>query len=444
MKTTMNTRMSNCLKLIFTVLACGLFSEAKAQNLLPLDSAIAIALRNNYDIRLVKTDLAMAKNNVSIGGSGMLPAISGNFSNGGGRQNTVQTQSTGTERRINGARNTNLSYGINLDWVVFDGFKMFANYDRFKALEQQSTLAFKSQVLTTIANVIASYYNLAKQQQLIKAADTAIKVSKMRVNIAQNKLQLGKGSKLDLLAAQVDYNTDTSAYLTQKNLRQNYIAELNRLLAREITTATVVNEQSKIDSQLDYNTLLAQTNNQNPDLQNALINKKIAELNLKQIRADRYPRIALNSSYEINKNTAPTGFNTQFQSRGITYGVTASLNIFNGFMQNQNERNAKLAIASSQISFDKAKQELIAQLATTYQNYQTFLLLMKVEADNLDIANQNLDITIEKYRLGNIAPLALREAQRNAIDAKNRYVEVAYQTKIAEVALKQLSGTLNM
>lgn len=440
----MNTRMSNCLKLIFTVLACGLFSEAKAQNLLPLDSAIAIALRNNYDIRLVKTDLAMAKNNVSIGGSGMLPAISGNFSNGGGRQNTVQTQSTGTERRINGARNTNLSYGINLDWVVFDGFKMFANYDRFKALEQQSTLAFKSQVLTTIANVIASYYNLAKQQQLIKAADTAIKVSKMRVNIAQNKLQLGKGSKLDLLAAQVDYNTDTSAYLTQKNLRQNYIAELNRLLAREITTATVVNEQSKIDSQLDYNTLLAQTNNQNPDLQNALINKKIAELNLKQIRADRYPRIALNSSYEINKNTAPTGFNTQFQSRGITYGVTASLNIFNGFMQNQNERNAKLAIASSQISFDKAKQELIAQLATTYQNYQTFLLLMKVEADNLDIANQNLDITIEKYRLGNIAPLALREAQRNAIDAKNRYVEVAYQTKIAEVALKQLSGTLNM
>jgi outer membrane protein TolC len=67
-----------------------------------------------------------------------------------------------------------------------------------------------------------------------------------------------------------------------------------------------------------------------------------------------------------------------------------------------------------------------------------------LERGNIEIATQNLEITLEKYRLGNIAPLELREAQRNFIDANNRYLEIKYQGKLAEIYLKQISGTLNI
>lgn len=414
------------------------------QELLNLQDAINIALNNNYDIKLVKNDVEISKNNVNLGNAGILPAAVGSFSTGGSRQNTIQTQSTGTQRITDGVKNSNMSYGVGLDWTIFDGFKMFANLDRLKALEQQGQISLKSRILTTISDVINAYYTITKQQQLVAASDNAMDISNLRMTIANNKLEIGKGSKLDVLAAKVDYNSDTSSYLQQKNLLGIYIVNLNQLLARDPNVKFIVQNQIDIDKNLIYSSLVEQSASLNPDLQNAFINKKIADLNLKQIKADRYPKVSLNSGYEFNRSTSPTGFNTSFKANGLTYGLTASLNIFNGFLQRQNERNAKIGISSSELSLNKVKQEVISQLATTYQNYSTYLELVKLERKNIEIAKQNLDITLEKYRLGSITPIILREAQKNAIDANSRYVEMQFQAKLAEIALKELSGTLNI
>ena len=432
------------LSLTITVSCFLSISMAFGQEKLTLQEAISLALKNNYDIKLVKNDVAIAKNNANLGNAGMLPLVSADFSTGGSRQNTVQTQASGTERRIDGARNSNMAYGVGLNWTVFDGFSMFANYDRLKALQLQGEKNATAQIFNTITDVLNAYYNVAKQQQLVIAADSTIDISAFRLRIADNKLKLGRGSKLDVLAAQVDYNADTSAYLQQRNLLNSYMVTLNQLLARDVNTKFTVENYFEIDGGLNYTTLASQLEQLNPNLQSAVLNKKIAELNLKQVQGNRYPQISINSGYDFNKSESPTGFNTQFRARGFSYGLTASINIFNGFLQRQNERNAKINISSAELQVGQTKQNLSAQLTTAYQNYTTFLELAKLEQGNVNIANQNLDITLEKYRLGNITPLELREAQKNAIDANNRYLEIKYQGKLAEIYLKQLSGTLNL
>ncbi len=415
-----------------------------AQEQLTLQEAIAVALKNNYDIKLVSNDLAIAKNNVNPGNAGLLPSVAGTFSTGGSRQNTVQTQASGTERVTDGARSTNMAYGVGLDWTIFDGFKMFATYDKLKTLEKLGEVNAKGVVLTTVSQVVNAYYDLVKQQQLVIAADSAIDVSTLRVKIADNKLQLGKGSKLDLIAAQVDYNTDTSNYLQQRNLQITYMVRLNQLMVRPLDIRFTVTNDINLDQNMSYSTLAGQVEQLNPSLQAAFIDKKIAELTLKEVKANRYPLIGFNSGYEFNRSTSPTGFNTQFRANGLTYGLTASIPIFNGFLQRQNERNAKIAINSTELTFDKTKQELLTQLSTAYQNYSTYLELVKLERKNVDLAKQNLSITLDKYRLGSIPPLELREAQRNAIDANSRYVDTQYQAKLAEITLKEISGTLNI
>lgn len=415
-----------------------------AQEKLTLQEAIRIALQNNYDIKLIKNETQIAKNNANLGNAGMLPIVTGDFSTGGSRQNTLQTQASGTERRINGARNSNMGYGVGLDWTVFDGFSMFANYDRLKALEQQGEKNATQQILTTITDVLSAYYNVAKQQQLVVAADSTIDISAFRLRIADSKLKIGRGSKLDVLAAQVDYNTDTSSYLQQKNLLDNYMVTLNELLARDVNIKFTVDNAFDIEENLNYTTLAAQLEQLNPALQSAILNKKIAELSLKQVQGNRYPQISVNSGYDFNRSQTPTGFNTQFRARGFSYGLTATVNIFNGFLQRQNERNAKININTAELQLNQTKQNLNAQLTSAYQDYSTFLELAKLERGNIEIATQNLEITLEKYRLGNITPLELREAQRNFIDANNRYLEIKYQGKLAEIYLKQISGTLNI
>lgn len=439
-KTKMNIRLY-----IYPILLLWLLGHSTvfAQQKLNLQEAIAIALQNNYDIKLIRNEAEIAKNNNNIGNAGILPIATATFNTGGSRQNTIQTQASGTERRINGARNSNMGYGVGLDWTVFDGFTMFANYERLKALEKQSEKTVTLQILTTITDVLAAYYNVSKQQQLVIAADSTIDISALRLKIADNKLKIGRGSKLDVLAAQVDYNADTSNYLQQKNLLNNYQVTLNQLLARDVNIKFTVDDNFDIESNLNYTELAAQLEQLNPELQSAILNKKIAELALKQVQGGRYPQISINSGYDFNKSESPTGFNTQFRARGFSYGLTASFNIFNGFLQRQNERNAKVGINSASVQLDKTKQTLSAQLTSAYQDYTTFIELAKLEQRNINIANQNLDITLEKYRLGNITPLELREAQKNAIDANTRYLEIKYQAKLSEIYLKQISGTLN-
>ncbi|RZL38823.1 MAG: TolC family protein [Pedobacter sp.] len=415
-----------------------------AQEKLSLREAITIALQNNYDIKISKNEIAIAKNNANIGNAGMLPSVDGTYTNGGSIQNTRQTPVTGEDRVIRGARSTNNSYGADLNWTIFDGFTMFANYDRLKELQKQGEINARLTILTTVSDVIAAYYDIVRQQQLLVAADSAIDVSVWRTNIAKTKLQLGRGSKLDVLTAKVDYNTDTSNYIQVKNFLQIAKVRLNQLMVRDIGTGFTVTDSIDVDRGILFSKQAEIAELQNPNVQNAFINQKIASLNLKSIKGARYPAIILNSGYSRAKSTSPTGFNQRFAANGFTYGVTASMNLFNGFLQRQQERNAKIDIENSTLNLNKTKLDVNSQLLTAYQNYATYLDLIKLEQRNVDIAKENLDITMAKYRLGSIAPLELREAQRNAIDAQNRFIEMQFQAKIAETTLKEISGNIDL
>ncbi len=431
--------------LLVSCLAISCFTiSGYSQERLSLREAVSIALENNYDIKLVNNDLEIARNNVNPGNAGMLPRVEGTFSEGAGRQNITRTQSNGNEQSLSGVRNTNMSYGVGLGWTIFDGLQMFTNYERLKELEKQGEVNSRAAILSTISAVVSSYYTVLKEQKLVSARDSAIDVSTLRLQIADNKLSLGRGSKLDVLTAQVDYNTDTAAYLQELNLLKDARTELNRILARDLNIAFEVDEDIQINAALDYTALTSQTEQLNPALQNAFINKKIAELNLKQIKGQRYPVIGVNGGYDVQRNTSPTGFNIATRANGFTYGVTASINIFNGFLQRQNERNAKVQINSSELSLEQTRQNIGAQLLNAYQDYRTNLDILKVQSNNVDVAKQSLDITLEKYRLGSIAPLELREAQRNYIDAVARHLEAEHQAKLTEVALQEISGTLSI
>lgn len=430
-------------QLLLSLTFIGL-QQAYAQDTLRLREAITIALQNNYDIRLVRNQVEIARNNNHIGNAGMLPNIAGNYSKGGSRQNTVQTPATGPERKTDGARSTNTSYGVGLGWTIFDGLQMFANYDRLKALQQQGEVNAKATILSTISDVVSAYYAIVRQQKLVVATDTALDISRLRVTIATNKLKIGRGSKLDVLTAQVDYNTDTTAYLQQINLLKNAKITLNQIMARDLKTPFSAGDDLEIDRDLQYADLDRLTQELNPTLQNALINNRIAALNLKVVRGQRYPVIALNGGYDFSNSTSPTGFNQKFRANGMTYGITANLNIFNGFLQRQNERNAKVEIKSAALTLEQTRQQVEALLLSSYENYRTNLDLLQVETGNTELARQNLDITFEKYRLGSISPLELREAQRNSINAITRYLDARFQAKLTEISLKEISGTLNV
>lgn len=427
-----------CLFLFNTV------SFAQKAPLLTLEDAVSTALKNNYNIRLAKNNSTIAATNVTLGNAGYLPNLNATLSNTSSVLDIKQTRSDGTENNLNKLHNSSTTYGPNINWTIFDGFAMFANYDQLKQLNKLGNVLERDTIQRTLLDVISAYYNLVYQNQQIISLKGAIDISRTQLRYASDKYTVGRASKLDVLNAEVNLNTDTANLLLQiQNFKTTQI-RLNQLLVRKLDEDFSVPDTIHIQSQLVLSNIINQAQAANPSILYSKINKRLAEINLRQVRSLRYPVVAVNSGYGFSNSKTPAGFTRTQDTKGFNYGLTASVNIFDGFNQSRRERVAKLQINSADLRASQIQQQIEAQVNALYIEYLSGLDFIRLEQSNVEIARKNLEISLEKYRLGNITPLEVREAQRNYLDAQTRFYNDQYQTKLAEVSLKEITGNITL
>ena len=412
------------------------------QEILTVEEAVQIALENNYQIKIAANELQIDEVSVSMGNAGMLPQVELSLTDNNSIQNLSQTRSDGSVVERDNAKNNSLNYGIALDWTLFDGLKMFADYEQLKETQKLGEAQLKQVILNKVGEVMITYFDLVQQKQQLTALDSTIIISEQRVDLAYNRFTIGKASKLEVLNAQVDLNTDKTLMQRQKELYVNTKVQLNEYLARDLKIDFEVVPEIFVDQALQLPELETLVAKENPTLQAEQINKKISELELKQTRALRYPTIFASTGYNFGRTESSLGFTTNSNSRGWNYGFGASLNVFDGFNQNRNEKIAKIQIENSEVAIAQRTQELMSLLNTTYQTYLTNISLIELEGKNEAIAQENMEITVEKYRIGIIPTIEFRTAQLNYINAKVRHSNAKFQAKLSEIILKQLAGNL--
>lgn len=424
--------------------AIGGIALGSAQDVLTVDEAVKIALENNYQIKTAKNDLQIDELGVSPGQAGMLPQLGANLSDNNSVQSLTQVRNDGTVQDRNNVKNSSFNYGVALEWTVFDGLSMFANYEQLKETQKLGEAELKQAILSKVGEIMTTYYDLVQQQQQLSALDSTLTISQQRVELAHNRFTIGKASKLEVLNAQVDLNTDQTQMQRQLELYKNTKIQLNEQLARDLKLDFKVIPEIFVDQTLNLEELEALVAAENPQLLAEKINKRISELELKQIKAARYPSVFVTSGYNIGNSKSELGFATSSDSKGFSYGFGASLNLFDGFNQTRNEKKSKVALQNAEIAISQQEQELASMVNTTYQTYLTNISLMELEEKNEAIAKENLDITVEKYRIGIIPTIEFRTAQLNYINAQVRLSNAKFQAKVSEIILKQLAGSLDI
>jgi len=425
---------------IFTLM---LGTALAAQDHLTLDKAIKIGLENNYTIRTAKNESEIASNNNSPGNAGMLPNVDANGSGSKSQTSSKQEYITGETIDRNGAKSTSYNAGVQLNWTIFDGLDMFITKKKLSELESLGEASARQSVENSVAQIVDAYYNIVRQQQTLQVLQEAKTISQDRMNIAETKQKLGSGSGLEYMQAKADYNADQSALLKQQAVVSNAQVELNRLLARDVNTSFTVSDTIPLLPSLQLDALQQKAAVMNSALQQVRLQKQVAELNIKSLQARRLPQIGINVGYDYSHSESQSGFLLSNQSRGLNYGLSVQFNLFNGFNQNRQVQNARISAKNSEIQLSQLKTQLDASLKQSYENYQNGLQLVELEQENKSVARNTVDIATEKYRLGSITPLELKEAQRTYIQAESRLVDARYQAKSAETELLRLSGQMD-
>jgi outer membrane protein TolC len=422
----------------------GLISvlQVQAQEVLSSAEAVQTGLENHFEIRLVRLDANIAENNFSIGNAGFLPRIDLNASQNLSVTDSKQEFLSGSENDRKGARSSALNAGAQLNWTLFDGMQMFISYDRLREMQQKSELQLLLTVEYAVQQILGQYYQLVNLKQQIKVLEKTISLDLERLQLAENMLAIGSGSRLDLLQAQVDLNADSAALLGVLDRKQQTKALLNQLLARDARTSFAVADTFDLRHDLLLDQLLNKMLQQNTSLELARKDQQLSLLVLREIRGRQLPSLGFTMGYNFLNQQSESGFITANRSSGMTYGLQANMSLFDGFSKQREKRNANILIESSRIRTEALVSELTNELTRQFDSHRSKMRLMAMERQNLMAASENLAIATERYQIGDLSGFEFREAQKNYMIAEGRLLQTVLETKLVELQLLQLSGEL--
>ena len=413
-----------------------------AQQPLRLQDAINAALKNSLDIQLQKNNVEAntVLNNYGIAGG--LPTISAGATD---NESITSINQKYSDASRNTKRNNAASNGFNANVtgsiLLYNGMRVVATKNRLEQLQSQSEKLLNAQIQNTIAAVMTSYYDIVRQQSYQKTIDISIEAARQRLAIVQAQQSVGLANNQDLFQSQLDLN----ALLQTKQSQQIVIAqaktELLRLLTAKADSVISVNDTILVDKAIHFENILNNLD-KNAEIMAAEDQIKINEQIVKETAALRYPSVRANAGYNFTNNKNSAGFSLLNQSYGPTFGLSLSIPIYNGSSLKRQQRVAEIDVTNAQLQKQTLVRDYTATADKTYQAYQITLQQLEAEQNNYKIAQQLLDLVLQKYELRVATILDVRAAQQSFEEAGFRLVNLNYSAKASEIELKRLANLL--
>jgi len=433
------------MKKLFLILLTGLLVGpsvlAQHQEELTFEKAIQLGLENNYQVKIAYNEIEFAETERMIGQSLLFPTLGATYVGTYRREDVLQTFATDPiPREINGAETYNRNFTLASIWGINP--ESFVALRRLGKLAEVSELEAKVIIENTVASISTSYYRLVLELQRYKVLSKALELSDERLDIARAQYEFGRASKRDFLAAQVDYNADLAALVTQEQVIENTRINLNELLAVEPDYDFVVNDTITIQDNIRLGDLLENAYTDNKQFLATQRMENVAYLQLREVRALRLPFLTINGSYNNSILNSEAGFLLENRVDGFTAGATLGINLFSGFAVNRRIQAARVQQYNQQYVLQQFEIQMKSDIHRSYNVYTNTKRLLDIERNNYEVAIENSDIALERFRLGITSYLEFRDAQVNRLQAESRLIEAIYNIKESEIEMMRLAGKI--
>ncbi len=436
-------------KLLLLIFFAGSALAITAQQNLSLSQAIEIGLRNNFNIQIADANVQIAENSNHWAMAGRAPSINLTLT----IPNTFTDQNNPTSFLPNlQAFSTGITPGADISWILFDGYRVRFTKQQLEKLEELSKGEAKVVVENSIQAVILAYQNALIQREQIGVLQDVLDLSRDRIRYEEIKKEYGQSGTFDLLQTQDAYLNDSTNYLIQKNSYEIALRNLNLAMGvNDLNRTYNLTDELSFEAP-DYlmETLKSKMYASNHALQNALLNRDLANVNTKIVESANYPRVSLGAgaNYNLNSTTVTGTFRegpkldttTSVKTLNGFLNITASYNIFDGGVRKRQIENAKVQELIAGLGIDELKRNLSAQLENTLATYNNQKQLVELTQSLIENAAQNLEIADERFKGGVITSFDYRTIQLNYINASQARLNAIFNLKTTETELIRLTG----
>ena len=422
--------------IISTIISLIFTTELYAQDTLSLNEAIRTALENNYNILTTELDEDIASLNNSWGNTGRVPTIT--FDTG---QNNSRTRTDGSD-----ITTVSINPGINLRWVLFDGFGIKIRKQRLESLEEMAEGNTALVVENTVQAVILAYYRVLFEQEKLHVFNEVMDLSRDRYDYEKTRRELGNAVTYDVLQAQNAWLEDRTNFLQQEVAVSNAYRDLLYIMGIEDNDQFALTDEFTIDrdeyERIDLqNKMLAS----NKTLQNQYINEVLRERETALARSAYYPSLSLNTGADkIHRRTKVDDFDTDTSNSTSFYAnLTLSFNLFNAGNTKRAVEIARIREEMEKISTTDLTHTLNDQLDSLYDLYEVRRELLSLSEEKLEAARLNLQISEDKFRAGTINSFNYRDVQLIYLNSALGQLQAIFNLIDSRTALMRISGSIH-
>jgi outer membrane protein TolC len=358
--------------------------------------------------------------------------------------NAFQYQKLADGRNIEayGAFTNTANIGVQLNWTLFDGRRMFIAKNRLEELEALGQLNLQNRVQQTTAQVLQAYYNIVRTRLNERALAEVIALNVERLRIAEARLAAGFAAQPDALQARIDLNQRRTDLLNQQIQTAAAKRELNRLLVRPPETPFDVDEILINVYAPQRDTLLEKILVQNPGLLSLKKNAVVAALLVDEARTLNKPRIEGVSQFNIQRTDNAAGFLLNNTAGGLSVGANISIPLYTGGNINRQIEVARVQAEQANIVVESERLNIEADLDNQLAFFLANQQVLSLEEESVNNARESLNISTERFRLGQTNALEVQTAQNTLEQALGRRNLIQYNLKATEIELRLLAGEL--
>ncbi len=420
-----------------------LLFSAHGQDLLSLDQVVQICLERNYDVVVARNTAKIAEYAAVPGNAGLTPTVTLN-GNSNYSISYVDLEFAGDipPSVIDRARSQGIEGNISMNYALFDGLGTIYS---FRQLKNQATIAdleARYAIENTLLQTVVTYYSVARLRQQYDIALANLAISRDRLRRQKAGYDLGSSTRLNVLNAEGDYNSDSVSVLQVRQAWLNERRTLNQLLGFSIDRAYEVDTLVTYAPAIGLDSILNSAMQNNALLLAAAYREQEADLGIKRMQGQRYPRLDLNAQYSYARNQNEAGILLRQENRGFSGGLTLRWVLFDGERISAQIQNARLAYESSQKLRDKTAAGVERDVRNAWGNYQNDRIVLNIERINVATGQLRFERSQEQFARGQITGTEFREAQRNLALARINFNNARYALKLSELELTRLSGWL--
>jgi outer membrane protein len=439
------------LAFIFTISV----SYLSAQEVFDLTKSVNTALQNSTVVSTYQNNITLQKFNIKSSYGDLLPNL--NLTGQWSRNNNVSKGGVVYQNGIPitvpdyNTTGDNFSIGLNSSVTLFNGLANYESIDlQKKSLASLTTDLEKTKYDITM-NVYQNFFDVIKKDKIVETNNNNLLTSVDQLNKIKEYVNVGKKTQSDVYKQDVLVGQNELVLVTSKNdFEKSKVDFLNTL--NDDVTKSIVIDYSKlsipttlpelravIDKNSNFEALVQNALKTRFDYSSALQTIQINETKLSIAKKNLYfPSLSAFGNYNFSSNNLTNIDN----NKTLSFGLTLSYPIFQGFKTDISRQIAEVNIKQKQEDIAKLEKQIRTDLKKALYDLESAYKQIEILDRNILSAEQDKILSEENFRIGYGTLLDVQVASTNLNNLYINRINALYNFVLSQKQIEYLSGQL--